>query len=147
MKTLWVIIAIIVIILVFYLFSFRNRNPNPNPTETLTPVSNGYQVAPTISNSGSPLTPLASASPEQVETSSVSISNFIYDPAQLTVKVGTTVNFKNNDSVAHTVTAAGKFDSGLIAPGATYSRTFTEKGTFNYICTPHPWMKGIIVVE
>jgi plastocyanin len=39
------------------------------------------------------------------------------------------------------------FDSGDIAPGETFSYTFTEAGTFDYFCTPHPWMMGTVIVS
>ncbi len=46
------------------------------------------------------------------------------------------------------VTAVDRsFDSGLIQPGKTYRHTFTKAGTFNLFCTPHPFMKGTIVVK
>ncbi len=79
-----------------------------------------------------------------------------YSPAELTVEVGTTVTWTNNDTVLHTVTsgasennvatADGLFDSGFLDPGATWSYTFTEEGVFDYHCTPHPWMIGKVTV-
>jgi plastocyanin len=79
-----------------------------------------------------------------------------YRPATLTVAPGTTVTWRNNDSVFHTATSGssngtvgtpdGTFDSGEIQPGATFSFTFEEAGEFEYHCTPHPWMQGKIVV-
>lgn len=69
-------------------------------------------------------------------------------PATVTVKRGTSVTFKNDDQVAHTVTDdASAFDSGFIEPGASYSRTFDTAGTITFHCLPHPWMKGTVVVE
>jgi amicyanin len=74
--------------------------------------------------------------------------NFVFLQPRLVVKVGTTVEWTNNDPLPHTVTATDKsFDSGLIQPGKTYRHTFTKAGTFNYFCVPHPFMKGIVVVE
>jgi nitrite reductase (NO-forming) len=63
------------------------------------------------------------------------------------VPLGATVTWTNNDTMAHTVTAAdGSFDSGMIQPGGTFSFTFDKPGDFDYACTPHPWMKGRISV-
>ena len=71
--------------------------------------------------------------------------NFLQPRLQITV--GTTVEWKNNDPLPHTVTAVNKsFDSGLIQPGKTYRHTFTKAGTFNFFCIPHPFMKGLVVV-
>ncbi len=70
-----------------------------------------------------------------------------YEPAALTVKVGTTVTWTNSGAVVHTATADdGKaFDSGLMRPKATFSITLKSPGTFAYHCTYHRWMKGTII--
>jgi plastocyanin len=72
-----------------------------------------------------------------------------FDPSALSVKVGTTVIWTNNDSVAHTVTSgdpsagpSGTFDSGLIKPDQTFEYTFTSANSTSYYCTVHPWMTG-----
>lgn len=79
-----------------------------------------------------------------------------YTPNELTVAVGTTVVFRNDDTLFHTVTSGsstdsagspdGVFDSGTIEPGQSWEHTFAEEGTFDYHCTPHPWMRGTIEV-
>jgi plastocyanin len=80
--------------------------------------------------------------------SEVVISNFAYAPASLTVKAGTTVTFTNQDSIRHTITSDdGVFDSGLLGKGETFTYTFDKVGIFPYHCTPHPYMKGTIIVE
>jgi plastocyanin len=71
-----------------------------------------------------------------------------YAPSPLTVNVGATVAWTNSDSVAHTSTAdGGTWNSGTIAPGATFTRTFTSAGSFTYRCTIHPGMVGTITVQ
>jgi plastocyanin len=76
------------------------------------------------------------------------MKNIHYLQPTMQIDVGTTVEWKNNDPLPHTVTAANKsFDSGLIQPGRTYRHTFTKAGTFNVYCIPHPFMKGTIVVK
>jgi nitrite reductase (NO-forming) len=79
-----------------------------------------------------------------------------FDPLDVTVKVGTTIRWTNNDAVAHTVTsgvsdgtkgvADSVFDSGFVDPGDTWTYTFTEVGEFPYFCIPHPWMIGKVTV-
>lgn len=79
-----------------------------------------------------------------------------FRPATITIVKGTKVIFRNADTVDethHTVTkntkngGPGKFwDSGDLAPGKTWSRTFSRIGTFNYLCTYHDHMRGKIVV-
>ncbi len=78
----------------------------------------------------------------------VSIVNMSFTPATLTVSVGTTVTWTNNDGMTHTVTSdASGFDSGDITMGSKYSRVFSVAGTYAYHCTIHPAMKGTIVVK
>jgi plastocyanin len=77
-----------------------------------------------------------------------SIRNLAYTPARIEVTAGTTIRWTNGDQVDHTVTAVdGSWDSGVIRPGATWERTFTAPGTYDFFCTPHPFMKGIVVVR
>ena len=77
-----------------------------------------------------------------------------YDPPSLIIFTGGEVIWKNNDSSSHTVTSGniiegpdGKFDSGLIKPGNTFSFKFEEKGTYHYFCMIHPWANGIVTVS
>ena len=70
-----------------------------------------------------------------------------FTPGRIEVPVGTTVTWTNNDPLAHTVTAADRsFDSGLIQSGASWSYTFARPGAYDFSCTPHPFMKGTVVV-
>ena len=83
----------------------------------------------------------------QAATRTITIANFAFSPAPLTVLVGDTVVWKNQDSFAHTATSvAGGWDSGAIAGGASFSFTFSSVGTFSYICAFHSGMQGSIVV-
>lgn len=81
-------------------------------------------------------------------SNSVSIKNYAFSAATVTVASGTTVTWTNNDAVTHTVTADdGSFDSGNIAPGATFSHKFSTAATVNYHCNIHTTMKGSVVVN
>ena len=65
----------------------------------------------------------------------------------LTITIGTTVTWLNNDSVAHTATSInGVWDSGTINPGQSFSFLFSSEGTFHYACSIHPNMSGTVVV-
>jgi len=58
------------------------------------------------------------------------------------------VRWTNNDQLVHTITADdGSWDSGPIEPGKTWSHTFAQAGEFAFHCTPHPFMKALIVVR
>ena len=77
-----------------------------------------------------------------------------YLPYDVTVNVGQTVTWNNDDSAAHTVTSGsvdagltGIFDSGLFMSGSTFEFTFDESGKYDYFCMVHPWMTGIVNVN
>ena len=76
----------------------------------------------------------------------VIIENFVFDSSDLTIKVGDTVTWTNNDGAAHTV-KIGTIESDNMSKSDTFSFTFSEVGTFEYICGLHPYMKGKIIVE
>src|SRR5450432_305437 len=79
---------------------------------------------------------------------SVSIVNMSFSPAALTVTVGTTVTWTNNDNMTHTVTSdTSAFDSGNLTVGSKFTKVFSVAGTYEYHCTIHPTMKGSIVVK
>jgi amicyanin len=76
----------------------------------------------------------------------VTIAGFKFSPATLTVRVGTTVTWTNSDSAAHNV-SGGPLHSPALNHGASYRHTFTKAGTYHYVCTFHPWMKGTVIVK
>ena len=77
----------------------------------------------------------------------VLIQNFAFVPAALTVKVGATVTWTNQDGDPHTVVAdGGQFHSPGMDSNATYSYTFATAGTYDYVCSIHPFMRGSVVV-
>ncbi len=71
--------------------------------------------------------------------------DFSYSPSSITIRAGGTLTWFNSGLAPHTVTASG-FDSGLVQPGGSYRRTFDTPGTYNYLCTIHPQMRGVVVV-
>lgn len=82
------------------------------------------------------------------EVMRVEMRQLAFAPASIEIAVGTTVEWRNDDQLVHTVRADdGSWDSGDIAPGATWRRTFDRPGTYTYTCTPHPFMKAVVVVK
>jgi plastocyanin len=75
------------------------------------------------------------------------MQNLDFVPGTRTVSVGTTVIWINKDDVLHNVTSTQFPSSGNLARGATHSVTFDEAGSYEYTCTLHPGMDGIIRVE
>ena len=79
----------------------------------------------------------------------VVMDKFLFQPQTVTVRVGETVVWKNAGIVPHTVMSVddNTFGSGIIAPGTTWRYKPAKKGTFDYLCTLHPNMKGKLVVR
>jgi plastocyanin len=77
---------------------------------------------------------------------SVAIQGFKFVPADLTVPKGTTVVWTNNDSATHNATSGSDWATKNLTKGQNGSVTLDKAGTFNYICTIHPSMKGKITV-
>jgi len=98
-----------------------------------------------------PVAPAAGrpASTSAPTTKTITLSNFKFGSPTLTVPVGTTVTWKNNDSTAHTVTSmgSGPLSSPNIGPGGTFSYTFTSPGSFMYVCSIHPNMMAAVIVQ
>ena len=111
-------------------------------TATATPTATvGTSVTPTAT-----ATVTATATPGVV--AQVTIANFVYLPDPVRIPVNGTVNWTNLDPDVHTATAEDlSWSSPILNQGQSYSRTFTERGTFRYFCEPHPQMRGEVIVE
>ena len=108
----------------------------PLPTVTASSATGSPSSAPTGSTAGS-----------VAKSRTVSIKDFAFTPAALTVTSGTTVTVINNDSATHTWTATDKtFDSGDLATGKSFTFTFTKPGTYSYVCSIHASMHGTVTV-
>ena len=135
MKRTWYILIVIIIIVVAVIAvvlldqgkkAQAPHNEDDTATMSMSPASNDQPVS----------------------TTAVTISNFAFDPTTITVKVGDTVTWTNNDSTSHTVTSDdGQFDSGTILKGATYKHAFSKAGEYGYHCTLHPDMKAKVIVQ
>ena len=80
-------------------------------------------------------------------------TNECFIPYQVSINVGDTVTWVNDDTAAHTATSgspvdgpSGVFDSSLVMAGSSFSFTFNEAGTYHYFCMVHPWMRGEVIV-
>ena len=140
----------------------------PNNPSIISSIKNGTGPAPMTTNVTSETESAnSSSSGTQSSTNSteVLIENFAYSPADITVPVGSTVTWVNQDSVGHTVTEGDPnspkpaniriFDSSgealtgkvaLIGPDQSWSYTFTTPGTYEYYCIVHPYMIGYVTV-
>ncbi|MGJ4918739.1 cupredoxin family copper-binding protein [Bradyrhizobium sp. HKCCYLRH2060] len=87
------------------------------------------------------------ATPLRAETIKVTIDNFTFTPAAVTVKVGDTVTWTNHDDIPHTVVSAGKYRSKTLDTDDSFSFTFAAAGDYKYFCSLHPHMTGLVKVE
>ncbi len=144
-KALFFLIPIVIIIVIVVALFASNilkppimPSPMPTATPTLTPSTTPTQSPPTSGN-----------------TTVVVMKDNYYVPANLTIDIGTTVNWTNGGIDIHTTTSYTPgpggtgylWNSGILQPGQSYNYTFTQTGTFNYFCGVHPTtMFGQIVV-
>ena len=111
----------------------------PTPTPTPDPnmmggMAGGPQAGPTPTPMPMPM----------VEGFAIYIENLAFQPDKMEIMAAATkVTWVNRDSVTHTVTGKG-FDSGPLAPGATFSMIFDTTGVYDFWCTIHPTMKGVV---
>jgi plastocyanin len=75
-------------------------------------------------------------------------TRYLFSPKRIEIGVGTVIEWTNNDTMVHTVTAEdGSWNSGAIAPGETWRARFDAPGTYPFLCAPHPFMKGVVIVR
>jgi plastocyanin len=137
------IALVIVVIAIIVGVAAGHKNDKNTGNTTTPPASNSSNDMSNMNSSNS-----SSNSSTPSSTDKVSIENFSFSPATITVKKGTTVTWTNNDTTAHTVTAdsGNAFDSGTMEQGKTFSHTFNSTGTFKYHCTLHSDMHGTVTV-
>jgi plastocyanin len=84
---------------------------------------------------------------------SSSLTTDAYQPNPVQVSTGATVTWTNDDAQPHTATSGenatpdGTFDSGIMAPAATFEHTFAAAGEYPYYCLLHPNMVGTVSVS
>jgi len=82
------------------------------------------------------------------EIQKVTIKNFVFDPAIVTISPGEKLIFVNEDAAPHTATAnSGDFDTAQLNQGESGTIVINDAGTYEYFCTIHPAMKGTVVVK
>jgi plastocyanin len=79
-------------------------------------------------------------------TATISIKNFAFNPATITIKKGTTITWTNDDRAPHELKSSA-FNSMVMSTGQSFSFVFNDSGTFDYSCSIHPSMTGKIIVE
>lgn len=107
----------------------------PEPSIPLEEVDKGGAVGTEETSSGA-----------KSDIANVEIRNYTYIPQNITVKIGQTVMWTNNDTVLHDVVGSG-IESDYLQKGEKFIYTFEEEGTYPYTCSVHPWMEGEVTVE
>ncbi|HUV82924.1 MAG TPA: plastocyanin/azurin family copper-binding protein [archaeon] len=124
-----IVLIMIGVSLTFGCTGNKTTTPTDIPTATLT------------------ATPAATATPATTPMNvEVTIKDLAFDPANVSISVGDTVIWKNEDNVDHQI-KIGDVESTLFSEGETFNHTFNTTGTFSYICTIHPSMKGTVIVK
>ena len=90
---------------------------------------------------------IASATAAYAAEHTIVMEGVKFEPAELTVERGATVLWVNKDPFPHTATARGAFDSKEIAPGKSWKWIARRAGSYDYVCTLHPGMKGKLTVK
>jgi amicyanin len=112
----------------------------------MTPGMSGHEM-PGMGSPPASASATTADSPAPQGGTAVSISDFKFNPATLTVPVGATVTWTNQDEEPHTIAAKdGSFHSPGMDTHGTYSYQFTTAGSYDYICSIHPFMTGTVVV-
>lgn len=113
--------------------------PQPTPT------------SPVTGQTGSDTSGQSTQQPAAGEVT-IRIKDSKFVPESIVIRKGTKVNWVNDDAMQHNVVADETFTGGLptqnslLGKGGSYSFTFDAIGTFDYHCTPHPFMTGKVVV-
>lgn len=125
-----------------------NDQASETDSRRSTPAAEEHTSMP--GNSTPPAASSGSDTGEAVAAKTVDIKDYAYAPATITIKIGDTVTWTNQDGVGHDVVADNPSDdapnSALLDKGETYSFKFTKAGTYTYHCSPHPYMKGTVIV-
>lgn len=129
MKNLIILGVVILVVIGGAVFFAGSKQQVSTPTETQFEESSPGEESATSKNT-------------------VDVEGFAFAPTSLTIKAGESVTWTNKDSVGHSATADDdSFDTGVFSQGESESVTFDKPGTYSYHCTPHPNMKGTIIVE
>ena len=135
--------------------SSSSKSNTPTPGKTVAPAATATKAPAATTTKAPQATGTAAATSASTSTpgagaksASVTIKDFEFTPATVTIAVGGTVTWTNNGPSTHTATADdGSFDSGNLSQGKTFSHTFQAAGTFTYHCSIHPFMTATVIVQ
>jgi quinohemoprotein ethanol dehydrogenase len=112
------------------------------------PIQTKATITGAIVKVGDPVGPVTAVGGDRVFDGTLQVGDYYFLPNRVQVAVGDTLTFENDGSVVHTATASDKsFDTGDIQPNTATPVTFNTAGTYNFNCSPHPWMIGQVIVQ
>ena len=129
------------------------QGPTPTTTATTPATPSPSSVETTVGMTNTTILPTTLPATTVVQTTAaptfvtVTIQNFTFSPASVTVPLGSTVKWTNLDAAAHQISSdTQEFLGNPLSQGSSYSWTFIHRGTFPYHCAIHPSMKGTVTV-
>lgn len=149
-----IILAVVVIATAAYLVIKRQQaKPDINATNTFVQTNKSAETEKPITVTPIPTpTPAPAPAPAPVppvvtnKTYYISLQGFAFNPSSITINKGDIVIWTNKDSAPHTISGS-VISSSTFNKGQTFSFKFNNAGTFNYICSIHPSMKGTVIVK
>lgn len=128
-------------------FTFRAAGTYQYRDDRAPKLSNYWGTVTVTAGTAPQASATGTVAPGSPATAEVTMAGRAFAPAALTVATGAVVTFRNNDGREHTATARdGSFDSGVIATGSTFVKTFATPGSYAYLCAIHPDMTGTVNV-
>ncbi len=121
----------------------------PTSTTSVTATTQATSTTSTTATTQTTSTtsPASTTTVDETKTVSVSIVNFRFESASVTINVGDTIRWTVNSGTHTTTSSTNIWDSYSKATGEVFSHTFTEAGSFSYFCSIHPSMQATITVE
>ena len=139
--TVYILIVVVVVVGAVFFFSSSQQSPTAANQEHAQPAQT---TTTTTTTSSTTTTFIPAVTP--AKTVGVSVANFSFNPATITINKGDTVIWTNQDPVSHQIAGAG-LNGPVMSKGQSYSFAFNTTGTFAYHCAIHPSMTGTVVVQ
>jgi len=133
---------VLVVVLLLAAAACGSSDTTPSPAVTGTTTGGTTTGGTTTTTTGATTT-------VNIPVGTIGLTTTAFAPNPVNIKVGDSINWVNNDNIAHTSTANNgtTFNSGTIAPGASFKATFSTAGSFAYHCAFHPGMVGTVNVQ
>ena len=128
----------------FFLAYTAKPSEAPKTTATPTPRTTPATRVETTPTMTWPVKEVIVSNPPDSATN----TSMSFEPAYVKVVIGVnnTVVWVNDDTALHTVTSTARLFDHQLQPGQRASYTFTRPGRYEYFCTVHPWMQGVVEV-